>query len=65
MRKRKIYLRHTAVDGKIGAIDETAFIAREEKDSLGLLDGFAEAAGWEVDLAAMALFGVIAEPVLQ
>ena len=30
-----------------------------------MLDGFAEAAGGEVDFAAVALGGVVAEPVLE
>jgi len=32
---------------------------------VGLFDGFAEAAGWKMDLAAVALGCVVAEPVLK
>lgn len=46
-------------------VHEAGLIAREEQHGLGLLDGLAEAAGREVDLAAGALGGVVAEPVLQ
>ena len=56
---------HATVDDEVGAIDEAALVAGEEHDCLGLLDGFAEAAVWEVDFASVALFGIITEPVLQ
>lgn len=59
------YLRHTAVNHKVGPVDKAAFVAGEEEDGMGLLDGFAEAAGWEMDLAAVALGCVVAEPVLK
>lgn len=46
-------------------IDEAALVTGQEDDSLGLLDGLAEPAGGEVDLAAQTLGLVVAEPVLQ
>lgn len=57
--------RHAAVDDEVGAVDEAALVAGEEEDGVRLLDGFAEAAGGEVDLAAVPLGGVVAEPVLE
>lgn len=57
--------RHAAVDDEVGPVDEAALVAGEEQDGVGLLDSFAEAAGGEVDLAAVPLGGVVAEPVLQ
>ena len=64
--ERKVtHLRHPPIDNKIRAVHETALVAGEEEHGLGLLDGLAEAAGWEVDLAAVALGRVVAEPVLE
>ena len=62
---RHVRPRHAAVDDEVGPVDEAAFVACEEEDGLGLLDGFAEAASGEVDFAAVALGGVVAEPVLE
>lgn len=56
---------HAAIDNEVGAVDEAALVAGEEEDGLGLLDGFAEAAGWEVDGAARTLDFVVSEPVLE
>ena len=62
---RHVRPRHAAVDDEVGPIDETALVAGEEEGGLSLLDGFAEAAGGEMDFAAVALGGVVAEPVLE
>ena len=59
------YLCHTPVNDKVGPVHEAAFVAGQEENGLGLLDGFAEAAGGEVDLTAVALGCVVAEPVLK
>ena len=59
------YLCHTPVNDKVGPVHEAAFVTGEEEDCLSLLDGFAEAAGGEVDFAAVALGCVVAEPVLK
>ena len=59
------YPRHPPINHEISPVDKTALVAREEEDGLGLLDRFAEAAGWEVDFAAVALGGIVAEPVLE
>ena len=58
-------LRHSTIDDKIRPIDETALVTGKEEDGLGLFDCFAEATGWEVDLAAMAFSCVVAQPVLE
>jgi len=63
--RRCVALSHTAINDEIRAINEARLVAGQEKDSLGLLDGLAEAAAGEVDFAAVALLGVVAEPVLQ
>lgn len=63
--KRETYLRHPPINDKIRPVDEGTLVAGEEEHGLSLLDGFAEAAGGEVDLAAVALGGVVAEPVLE
>lgn len=60
-----IALCHSAVYDEISAVDEAALVAGEEENGLGLLDGFAEAAGGEVDFAAVALGLVVTEPVLE
>ena len=62
---RRTYPRHTAVDDKVGPVDEATLVAGQEENGLSLLDCFAEAAGREVDLAAVALGCVVAEPVLE
>lgn len=59
------HLGQSAIDYKISTVDEAALVAREEQDSLGLFDGLAEAAAREVDFAAVAFGGVVAEPVLE
>lgn len=63
--KGREYLGHAAVDDKVSAVDEAALVAGEEEHGLGLLDGFAEAAGGEVDLATVALSRIISEPILK
>ena len=64
-RVRKTNFRHPPIDRKVRPVDETALVACEEEDGVGLLDGFAEAAGGKVDFAAETLGGVVAEPVLE
>ena len=63
--KGREYLGHATVDDKVSAVDEAALVAGEEEHGLGLLDGFAEAAGGEVYLATVALGRVISEPILK
>ena len=63
--KEKTHLRHSAIDHKVRSIDETALVAGEEDHGLGQLDGLAEAAGWEVNLAAVTFGRVVAEPILE
>ena len=62
---RDIRFGQAAIDDKIGAIDEAALVAGKEEDRLRLLDGFAKAARWEVNLAAKALGRIVAQPVLE
>ena len=62
---RFTYPSHATVNDEIRAVDEAAFVASEEEDGLGLLDGFTEAAAGKVDLAAVALGRVVAEPILE
>ena len=64
-RGRCVALRHSAVDDKVRAVDEAALVAGQEEHGLRLFDGLAEAAAGEVDFAAVALLGVVAEPVLE
>jgi hypothetical protein len=59
------HLGHAAVDDKVGAIDEAALVTGEEEDGLRLLDRLAKAPRGEVDLAAVPLGRVVAEPVLK
>lgn len=63
--RRCVALGHTAIDDEIRAIDEARLVAGQEENSLGLLDGLAEAAAGEVHFAAVTLLGVVTEPVLQ
>lgn len=60
-----VCLAETAVNNKVMAVDEARLVAGKEDDSVGLLNGLTEAAGREVDLAAVALGLVITEPVLE
>lgn len=62
---RCVALGHTTVDDKVCAVDETALVAGQEENCLRLLNGFAKATAGEVDFAAVALLGVITEPVLE
>ena len=57
--------RHTTIDNEVSTVDEAALVAGKEEDALSLLDGFAEATGWEMDFAAVALSFVVAKPILQ
>jgi hypothetical protein len=57
--------RHTAIDYKVGTVDEAAFVAGKEKYRLGLLNSLAEATTGEVNLAAVTLGLVITQPVLE
>ena len=59
------YFRHSPINHEVGPIHETTLIAGQEQDGLSLFNGFAEAAGWEVHLAALAFGCVVTEPVLQ
>jgi hypothetical protein len=59
------YLGQSSIDHKVCGIDEAALIAGEEHHSLSLLNGFAKTTGWKVNLAAMTLRLVVAEPVLE
>jgi hypothetical protein len=52
--------RHTAIDHKVGTVDEAALVAGKEKYRLSLLNGLAEATSGEVNLTAVALGLVIA-----
>lgn len=65
MSEVKTHLGHAAIHDEIGAVHKTALVAREEDHGLGLLDGFAEAAGWKVHFAALSLGYIVAEPVLE
>lgn len=56
---------HAPIDHKVRAVHEAALVAGEEQDCLRLLDGLAEAARGEVDLAAVALGEIVSEPVLE
>ena len=59
------YPRHPSINDEIRPVHEPALIARQEKYRLRLLDGFAEAAGREMDFTTVALGRVVAEPVLE
>lgn len=59
------YLTHATINYLIVPIHEAALVASKPEHSMGLLDGFTEAAGGEVDLATVTFSSVIAEPVLQ
>ena len=56
---------HATIDNEVRAVDEAALVASKEQHSLRLLDGLAEAAGWEVYLTSMALGCVVTEPILK
>lgn len=58
------YLSQSSVNNKVCGIDETALIARKEEHRICLLNGLAKPAAWKVNLAAVALCLVVAEPVL-
>lgn len=62
---RDIAFRHASIDDKVGSVHEAALVAGEKKDCLGLFYGFAEAAGWEMDFAAVTLGLIVAKPVLE
>ena len=62
---RSTYPRHPPINHKVGPVHKAALVAGQEQNGLSLLYGFAEAAGWEVDLAAVALGGIVPEPVLK
>ena len=53
------YPRHSTINHEVGAIHEAALITGQKEDSLGLLNSFAEATRWEVDLAAVAFGRVV------
>jgi hypothetical protein len=57
--------RHTAIDHKVGAVDEAALVAGKEENRLSLLNGLAEATSGEMDFTAVALCLVVAKPVLE
>lgn len=63
--RRCVALGHTAIDHEIRAVDKAGLVAGQEEHSLRLLDGLTEAAGGEVDFAAVALLSVVAKPVLE
>lgn len=63
--RRSIAPRHTAINHKVRAVDEAALIASQEENGLSLLNRLAEAAGREVDFAAVTLGLVVAKPVLE
>jgi hypothetical protein len=54
------YLGHAAVNDKICAVYEAAFVAGQEQDRLCLFDGLSESAGWEMYLSAVTLCCIIA-----
>jgi len=57
--------RHATVNHKVRAVDETALVAGKKQNCLSLLDGLAKTSSGEVNLAAVALGLVVAEPVLE
>lgn len=54
-----VCLGHASIYDKIASIDETALVAGKEHDRMRLLDGLAEPACREVNLAAVTLGLVI------
>lgn len=56
----EFYLCQATINKKIRTIDKTTLIACEKDDSVGLFDSFAEATGWEVNLATVTLGSVVA-----
>lgn len=60
-----MYLAHTTIDDLIVSINKAALVTGKPEYGVGLLDGFTEAAGGEVDLATVTFSGVVTEPVLQ
>jgi hypothetical protein len=60
-----VALGHAAVDHEISTVDEAALVAGEEENCLRLLDSLAETTSGEVDLAAVALGLIVAEPALE
>jgi hypothetical protein len=63
--RRDVALGHTTIDHKVRSIDEAALIAGKEKDCLRLLNSLAKTTSGEVDLTAVPLRRIIAQPVLQ
>ena len=61
----RTYLGQSTVHHKVSRVDEAALVAGKEEHCLGLLDGLAETTRGEVDLAAVALGLVVAQPVLK
>ena len=59
------HLRQPPINNKVRPVNKATLIARQEQHRLRLLDSLTEAPAGEVDLAAMALGRVVAEPVLQ
>lgn len=60
-----VSLAQTTIDHELGGIDEAALITGQKQDGLGLLNGLSEAAIGKMDLSAVPLLEVIAQPVLQ
>jgi hypothetical protein len=56
---------HTAVNNEVCTVDKAALVAGKEKYCLSLLNSLAETTCGEVDLAAVTLGLVVAEPVLE
>lgn len=59
------YLGHSAIDDKVGSVDEAALITGEEQHGLCLFNCLTETARREVHLTTVALGLVITEPVLK
>ena len=59
------YLGHTAVNNKVSAVDEAALITGQEYNGMCLLNGLTETTSGEVNLTALTLGLVIAQPILE
>lgn len=60
-----ISLGQAAVHHEVRGIDEAAFVAGQEDDSMSLLDRLTEPAGGKMDLATESLLLVVSKPILQ
>jgi hypothetical protein len=60
-----VTLRHTTINYEICAVNKATLVTSKEENRLSLLNGLSETSSRKVNLAAVSLGLVVAEPVLQ